>query len=140
VHGEPLAPPRSPVARAEVEPGAKWLGGIFPAIQQPDRRLGQNQRDVALQPIPQAPTLVGELVLSRREIHPYLTVPDLNREDARLVGELVEGPAALQVEAGVVPVAGQDTVPDAPPVQGESHVGTAIVHGVYPAVVEEERE
>jgi hypothetical protein len=37
-------------------------------------------------------------------------------------------------------VAGQDTVAYAPPVQGEPHVGTAIVHGVYPAVVEEERK
>ena len=40
----------------------------------------------------------------------------------------------------MVPVAGQDAVAYAPPVQGEPHVGAAIVHSVYQAVVEEERK
>jgi hypothetical protein len=83
---------------------------------------------------------VGQRVFSWSEVYPHLTVSDLHREDARLVGELVEGPAALQVEAGVVPVAGQDAVAYAPPVQGEPHMWAAIVHGVYPAVVEEQRQ
>jgi hypothetical protein len=39
-----------------------------------------------------------------------------------------------------VPVAGQDAVLYGPPVQREPHVGTAIVHSVYLAVVEEERK
>jgi hypothetical protein len=84
--------------------------------------------------------LVGSLVLPRREIHPHLAVPNLHREDTRFIGELVEGPAALQIEACVVPVAGQDAVAHAPPVQGESHVGTTIVHSVHAAVVKEERQ
>jgi hypothetical protein len=37
-------------------------------------------------------------------------------------------------------VAGQDTVPDGPPMQREPHVGTAIVHSVDLALVEKERE
>jgi hypothetical protein len=40
----------------------------------------------------------------------------------------------------VVPVAGQDAVAYAPPVQGKPHMGAAIVHGVYLAFVEEERQ
>jgi hypothetical protein len=40
----------------------------------------------------------------------------------------------------VVPVAGQDAVSDGSPMQGEPHVGAAVVHCIYPAVVEEERE
>ena len=83
---------------------------------------------------------MGGLVLSRREVHPHLAVPDLHWEDARLIGELVEGPAALKIEAGVVPVAGQDAVAYAPPVQREPHMGAAIVHRVYHALVEEERK
>src|SRR5215218_7424225 len=83
---------------------------------------------------------MGELVLSRREVHPHLAVSNLHREDARLVGELVEGPAALQIEAGVVPVTGQDAVSYRPAVQRESHMGAAVVHSVYLAAVEEERE
>src|SRR5919112_4672689 len=48
VNGQPLTPPRSSVAHAEVQPGAKRLGRIFTSAQQPDRRFSQNQRDVAL--------------------------------------------------------------------------------------------
>jgi len=48
VHGQALAPPRPPIACAEVQPGAERFVGIFPVAQQPDRRFGQNQRDVAL--------------------------------------------------------------------------------------------
>jgi hypothetical protein len=37
-------------------------------------------------------------------------------------------------------VAGEDAVLKGTPVQGESHVGTAIIQGVHPTVMEEERE
>jgi hypothetical protein len=81
-----------------------------------------------------------QLGLSRREVYPHLAVPDLHREDTRFIGELVECPTALQIEACVVPVAGQDTIVYAPPVQGESHMWTAIIHGVHLAIFKEERE
>src|SRR5215211_9192836 len=136
---QPLSPSTSPVPGAELQSGTKRFGGILCAAKQPDGRLGHNQRDVALQPIPQALAQVSRSVLPRRNIYPYLAVFDLDGEDACLVGELVEGATALEIEAGVVPVAGQDPVLQGAPVQGEAHVGTAIVQGVYPAFVEEER-
>jgi hypothetical protein len=37
-------------------------------------------------------------------------------------------------------VAGQDAIPDGPPVQRKSHVGAAIVHSVHLVLVEEECE
>ena len=83
---------------------------------------------------------MSELVSSRCEIYPHLTVTDLHREDVRFIGELVEGPAGFKVEAGVVPVTGQDTVLYGPSVQREPHVGTAVIHSVHLAVVEKERE
>src|SRR5215213_9419941 len=86
VYGQPLTPPCSSVPGTELQPGAERLCGIFPAAQQPDGRLGHDQRDVALQPLPQALAQVGRPVLLRREIDPHLTVPDLHREHARLVG------------------------------------------------------
>ena len=110
VHGQSLPPPRPPVSAAELQPDAERFGGIFPAAEQPDGRLGHDQRDVALQPISQALAQVSRTVLPRREIDPYLAVSDLHRKDARLVGKLVEGSAALEVEAGVMPVAGEDAV------------------------------
>jgi hypothetical protein len=83
---------------------------------------------------------VSRTVLSRREIHPYLTLSNLDREYACLVSKLVEGSAALEVETGMMPVAGEDAVLEGAPVQGESHVGTAIVQSVHPTVMEEERQ
>src|SRR5918993_3356382 len=120
VHGQSLPPSRSAVSAAKLQPNAKRFGGIFPAAQQPDGRLGHDQRDVALQPIPQALAQVRRTVLSRREINPYLVVSDLHRKDARLVSKLVEGSTALEVEAGVMPVAGGDAVLLGPPLSRAS--------------------
>jgi hypothetical protein len=83
---------------------------------------------------------VSRAVLSRREINPYLVVSNLHGKDPCLVCKLVEGSTALEVEAGMMPVAGEDAVLQSTPVQGESHVGTAIVQGVHPTVMEEERQ
>jgi hypothetical protein len=140
VHSQPLTPSRSPVADTEVEPGAERLGGIFTIAKQADSRLGQNQREVSLQPILKTPSPVCYRVFPWSEVYPYRTVSDLYREDACLVGELVECTAALQVESGVVPVAGQDAVPNRPPVQGKPHVGAAVVHGMCLATVGKARQ
>src|ERR671911_2598109 len=116
VHCQSLPPSRSPVSAAELQPRAKRFGGIFPAAQQPDDRLGHDQRNVALQPISQALAQVSRTVLPRREIHPYFVVSNLNGEHAGLVSKLVEGSTALEVEAGVMPVAGEDAVLPGTPV------------------------
>ena len=74
--------------------------------------------------------LVGRRVFPRRRVHPHLAVASLRGEGADVVGPEVEGAAGGQVEAGVVPVTGQDTVLDGAPVQGEAHVGAAVVNGM----------
>jgi hypothetical protein len=55
-----------------------------------------------------------------------------------VVGEGVERAARGQVEAGVVPVAGDQALLDRAPVEGEPHVGTAVVEGVGHALVPED--
>ncbi len=57
-----------------------------------------------------------------------------------VVGEEVEGVALLQLEASVVPVAGQNAVLDGPPSKRKAHVWTAVVDGVDLALVMEERD
>ena len=110
VYGQSLPPPRPPVSAAELQSNAERFGGIFPAAQQPNGRLGHDQRDVVLQPISQALAQIRRTVLPRREINPYLTVSDLDREYACLVGKQVEGSTALEVKAGVMPVTGEDAI------------------------------
>ena len=71
-------------------------------------------------------------------IHPHLPVPDRHGEAAHVVGKRIEGASAGQVKPGVVPVARQDAVLHAAPVQRKPHVRTAVVHGVHlPVVVDD---
>ena len=70
-------------------------------------------------------------IATRRHVHVDLPVVDLDREAAQLVGPLVERAAAAEVEARVVPVAGEDPVRDRPAVEREAHVRAAIVDGVH---------
>jgi len=60
-------------------------------------------------------------------LHPNLRVAHFDGTGRHVVGPQIEGAAARKVKAGVVPVAGQDTVLDAPAVERKAHVRTAIV-------------
>ena len=130
VDGQALPPAGLPVARPEVEARAERPGRGLTAFEEPDDRLGQDQGDVALEAVPQPPLPVGRRVFPRRRVHPHLAVANLRGEGADVVGPEVEGAAGGQVEAGVVPVTGQDAVLDGAPVQGEAHVGAAVVDGM----------
>ena len=56
-----------------------------------------------------------------------------------VVGPQIEGAAARQIEAGVMPMAGQDAVLDAAAVERKTHMRAAIVEREdTPAVVDEE--
>src|SRR5207244_2894966 len=69
-----------------------------------------------------------------------VAVPQLDGEAAELVGPLVERAAAAEVEARVVPVAGEDAVLHRPAVEREAHVRAAVVDRVHGAAVGEEDE
>ena len=77
-------------------------------------------------------------VAPRRDVHVDLAVLDLDREAAQLVGPLVEGAAAAEVEARVMPVAGEDPVRDRAAVEREAHVRAAVVDGVHLAALEQQ--
>ena len=75
------------------------------------------------------------VALHRARVHPDLSVNHAHREAADIIGEGVEGAAAGEVEPRVVPVAGEDAVADAAPVQRKPHVGTAVIHRIHLAIV-----
>ena len=64
----------------------------------------------------------------------------LDRAGRRVVRPQIEGAAAFEVEAGVVPVAGQDPVLDAAPVEREAHVGAAVVEREDAAAVVDDED
>ena len=82
--------------------------------------------------------MVG-LVLGLRgnRVDPDDAVLEGDLEAQHVVREQVEGTAALQVEARVVPVTGQDAVAHAAAVQREAHVRAAVVDRVDLALVRE---
>src|SRR5512132_3289782 len=86
--------------------------------------------------------LVGALLLdgARRKIDPDVAIAKLDREGAHVVGKLVEGAAGGEVEAGVVPMAGEDAIFDSALAEGETHVGAAVVHSEDLAAGGEEGE
>ena len=62
-------------------------------------------------------------------INPHLAIYDNYRKGAHVVGEGIERTTACQVKAGVMPVAGENSIFNTAPIQGKTHVGTSIVHG-----------
>src|SRR2546421_176730 len=74
------------------------------------------------------------------QVDPDRAVAHLDRVDTHVVGEGIEGAAAAQVEARVVPVTGQDAVAAAATAQREAHVRAAVVDGVHGVFVVEERD
>ena len=102
----------------------RWHAGREFALH----RLGDDKAEVVGEAIvePLAPMRCRIGVAEGRP-HPNLGVTYFDGTGRHVVGPQIEGAAARKVEAGVVPVAGQDTVLDAPAVERKAHVRTAIV-------------
>ena len=125
---------------AEVEPGPERVDPARVGLLEHDRRLRDHQRDVALEADLQPRALVLDRVAPRRHVDVDLAVLDLDREAAQLVGPLVEGAAGAEVEARVVPVAGEDAVGQRAAVEREAHVRAAVVDRVHLALVGEQAD
>ena len=86
-----------------------------------------------------APPVRCGIGMRERRLHPDVAVTHLNREVRYVVRPKVEGASAFQIEARMVPMTGQDTILDAPPLEREAHVGTTVIEGAdVPAIVDDE--
>ena len=93
-------------------------------------------REAVMEPL--AP-MRGGVGVTERGLHPDLAVAHLDREGRRVVRPEIESAAAFEVEAGVVPMTGQNPVLDAAPVEREAHVRATVVEGEdAPAVIDDE--
>ena len=140
-HGEPRPPPRGPVARSEVDPGPDdRRGGLgrSQGVDQAEDGLGHHERQPLLQAFVEPAQQLRYAVDGGLDRDDDVVAFDAHRVGADIVGEGIEGAARLEVEAGVVPVAGQQTVFDRAPVQGEAQVRAAVVDRVGPAVAPED--
>jgi hypothetical protein len=102
--------------------------------------LGDDEPDVMRETIrkPLMPVRSG-IGVTERGFHPDVAIAHLDRADRYVVRPQVEGAAALEVEAGVVPMTAQDAVLDASALKWEAHVRATIVECEdAPAVVDDE--
>ena len=96
------------------------------------------------------PEVVGEAVrkpltpmrsgidMTDRGLHPDFAIAQFDREDRYVVRPKIKGAAAFEIEAGVVPMTGQDAILDAAALKREAHVRATIVEGEdAPAVVDD---
>ena len=72
-------------------------------------------------------------------IHPDLAVYNVDREAAHIVGPEVERTTTGKVEAGMMPVTGENTIVDGTFIQGEAHMRATVINGVHLTAVREER-
>jgi hypothetical protein len=73
-----------------------------------------------------------------QNLDPNLAGANLDREDRGVIRPQVKGATALEVEAGMMPMTGQDAVLDAAALERKAHVRAPIVEGKNAPAVEDD--
>ena len=137
-HGEKVAE-RGEDGRAD-SPAVAVLDGEQRGLPQDRRRghagrelsphaLGDHEAKVVGKPVlePTAPVARG-VAMTKRGLDPDLAVvTHLDRTGRDIVGPEIEGAAAREIEARVMPMTGQDPVLDGATIEWEAHVWAAVV-------------
>lgn len=108
-------------------------------VEEADDAFGLNEADVLLEAALEAGAvvwLVGLFAGHGGEVD--VAAVDAGVVGGDVVGEEVEGAATAEVEAGMVPVAGEEAIVDGAFVEGEAEVGAAVVDGMDAVMVPEE--
>ena len=90
--------------------------------------LGDHEAEVVGQAVvePTAPVARG-VAMAERRLDPDLAVTHLDRTGRDIVGPEIEGAAARQIEARVMPMTGEDAVLDAAAIERKAHMRAAVV-------------
>jgi hypothetical protein len=105
------AAPAVPAARAETGDLPNNVSVIHSRPQQPNYALRLNKANVLLHSFGQSTLRAFHgIAVARSGADRHLAIANLYLEGRNIVGEKIEGAAAAQVEACLVPVAGQDPV------------------------------
>ncbi len=126
-HGEAGAPAGVAVAGAEGDAAAHDLVGGDAGFEEAEHRLGQHEREAELEAVVETLEEVRDGIVAAAGLDEDVVAVDRHQEAAGVVGEGVEGAAGDEVEAGVVPVAGDQAGLDGALVEREAHVGAAVL-------------
>jgi hypothetical protein len=136
-HRQPRAPTLLAVQQAKIDAlPHRCQGSLLGAenFHQAEHRFGEHQREALLEALSEpAEVVAGRVHLGPQDDEHVLPL-DLDAVGADVVGERVERAPRSQVETGMVPVACEQPVLDAPPVEREAHVRATVVHCVRRAV------
>jgi hypothetical protein len=103
--------------------------------------LGDDEAEVVGETVGKPLTPVrGGIGMAERGLHPDFAVTQFDREDRYVVCPKIKGTAAFQIEAGVVPMTGQDAVLDTAPLEREAHVRATIVEREDAAAVVDNKD
>src|SRR5262245_64746930 len=92
-------------------------------------RFGDDEAEVMCETVCKPLTPVGGGIrMTERSLHPDVAIAHLDRADRYVVRPQIECAAAFEIEAGVVPITGQDPVLDAAALEVEPHVPARIVY------------
>ena len=126
-HGEAGAPAGVAVAGAEGDAAAHDLVGGDAGFEEAEHRLGEHEREAELEAVVETLEEVRDGIVAAAGLDEDVVAVDRHQEAAGVVGEGVEGAAGDEVEAGVVPVAGDQARLDGALVEREAHVGAAVL-------------
>jgi hypothetical protein len=103
--------------------------------------LGDDKTKVVVEAIrkPLTPVRRG-IGMTRCGLYPYIAIAQFNREGRYVVCPKIKGTATFQIEAGVVPVTGQDAVLDTTALKRKSHVRAPIVEGKRAPIVVDHKD
>ncbi len=138
--GQAAEPAAAAAGDAEVEAGAKDLDPARVGLQEGDRRLRKHERNVPLEPVAQPLALVRDRAGRRAQIDEDIVAVELDREPPQLVGPLVERATRAEIEARVMPVAGEDPVADGAAVERKAHVRATVVDRVHRVALTEQAD
>ena len=90
--------------------------------------LGDHEAEVVGQAVvePTAPVAQG-VAMAERRLDPDLSITHLDRTGRDIVGPEIEGAAAREIEARVMPMASEDAVLDAAAIERKAHMRAAVV-------------
>jgi hypothetical protein len=98
--------------------------------------LGDNEAEIVCEAVRKPRTPVhGGIGMTECGLYPDVSIAHLDRADRNVVRPQVEGTAAFEIEAGMVPMTGQDAIGDAAALEREAHVRATIVEGEDPPMV-----
>ena len=139
----PAPHPAERLARPKATPVAQGGGGAVDRaedVDEPQHRFGQHQGQALLEPFLEPAKVVSGRVGDRPEDHDHVVAVELDVVGPDVVGEGIEGPSGGQVEAGVVPMTGEEPVLDAASMEREAHVRAPVVDGEGLAVAVEDAD